>query len=92
MDIRTALITRNAAANAAADLIDTSSTETITAGDIKVGDVLTTLGKVTFPHPVVIARATRIDKHGIIHLVATNGWFTAKPCRLTETATRVAKG
>ena len=89
MDINQQFIARNATANAAADLINTSHTETIKAQNIKIGDVLTALGGKTFAHPVTIAKVSHIDQLGLVHMTATNGWFTSKPCRKTETATRV---
>ena len=85
------LIARNAAANALADSIDTSRTTTVNVSDIKPGDVLTALGAKTFLHPVIIAKVNHVDQFGLVHLIATNGWFTSKPCRKTETATRVLR-
>ena len=85
------LIARNTAANALADSIDTSRTTTVNASDIKPGDILTALGAKTFPHPVIIAKANHIDSHGLVHLIATNGWFTSRPCRKNETVTRVLR-
>lgn len=89
-DTNARLIAQNKAANALADSIDTSRTTTVTADQIKPGDILTKLGKVTFPHPVIIGRANKIGTFGV-QLFGTNGWFTPGPVRFAETATRVLR-
>lgn len=86
----TELKARNAAANTLAESIDTSRTTTVTADQIKPGDILTKLGKVTFPHPVIIGRANKVGTFGV-QLFGTNGWFTPGPVRFAETATRVLR-
>lgn len=91
MDKAQQLIAQNKDANALADSIDTSRTTTVTADQIKPGDILTKLGKQTFPHPVIIASATHIASYGLVHMKATNGWFTSRPCRANETAVRVLR-
>ena len=84
---------RNTAANALADSIDTSRTITVTAADLKPGDVLIKLGKVTFPHPVILAKANVITAAGrtIVALVGTNGWFSGRPANGNDTAVRVLR-
>lgn len=84
---------RNTAANALADSIDTSRTITVTAADLKPGDILISLGKVTFPHPVILATANVITAAGrtLVALVGTNGWFSGRPANGNDTAVRVLR-
>jgi len=84
---------RNAAANALADSIDTSRTITVTAADLKAGDIITKLGKVTFPHPVILDKANVIKAgpRTLVQLVGTNGWFTGRPANGDDTAVRVLR-
>ena len=88
-DVIERLKAQNAAANKAAQDIDSSNTEQITAADIQVGDVITTLGKVVFPFPVTMSKVTVVGGYGLVMLFGTNGWFSGRPVRLAESATRV---
>lgn len=91
MDTNARLIAQNKAANALADTIDTRYVETVTAADVKPGDVLVKLGANAFPHPVIIAKAAPVGQTGLVHMVASNGWFTSRPCRASETVIRVQR-
>jgi hypothetical protein len=84
---------RNTAANALADSIDTSRTTTVTAADLKPGDILLTLGNVTFPHPVILAKANviTVGQRTVVALVGTNGWFSGRPANGDDTAVRVLR-
>lgn len=92
-DTNTRLIAQNKTANALADSLDTSRTTTITAADLKPGDVLLTLGKVTFPHPVILAKANVIKAgpRTLVQLVGTNGWFSGRPANGDDTAVRILR-
>lgn len=59
---------------AAAQNIDTSRTETVTVTNLNVGDVITKLGKVTFPFPITLTKVQKIGGYGYT-LAASTGWF-----------------
>jgi hypothetical protein len=86
------LLARGAYWRAVAEHADTSRTETVTVADLKDGDVITTLGNVTFPFAFVIAKTSEILHGGKsfgYHLTAAHGWFTTRPAKATDTVTRV---
>lgn len=92
-DTNARLIAQNKAANALADSIDVSRTTTVTAADLKSGDILLTLGNVTFPHPVILAKANviTVGRRTLVALVGTNGWFSGRPANGDDTAIRVLR-
>lgn len=82
------ILAKAAATKDAAQRINTSRTEKVTVNDLEVGDVITTLGKVTFPFPFTLDQVQKIGTFGTT-LKAVHGWFTPGPVKGTETVTRV---
>jgi hypothetical protein len=85
------LLARGAYWKAVAEHADTSNTETVTVADLKPGDVITTLGNVTFPFAFVVKPSEILHggKSFGYHLTAAHGWFTTRPAKASETVTRV---
>lgn len=88
MNTATRINDHAAAVKAAAAQIDTSRTEVVDVADLKVGDVITRLGNVTFPFPFTLSKVQGIGGYGFL-LLATHGWGTPGPVKATESATRV---
>lgn len=55
------------------------------AQDLKPGDVITSLGSVTFPFPFTLTFAVRVGSYGMM-LKAAHGWFTPGPVGFHEKA------
>jgi hypothetical protein len=95
LDKNAELLARGAYWKAVAEHADTSNTETVTAADLKDGDVITTLGNATFPFAFVITTTREIAHGGKsfgYHLTAAHGWFSTRPVKATETVTRIIVG
>lgn len=87
-DKYTEILDRAAHWKAVAEHADTSNTETVTVADLKPGDVITTLGNVTFPFAFVLNKVNTIGTYGV-QLFAAHGWFTPRPIKFDDTVTRV---
>jgi hypothetical protein len=88
LDKNAELLARGAYWKAVAEHADTSNTETVTAADLKPGDVITTLGNATFPFPFVLNKVNAVGSYGV-QLIAAHGWFTPCPVKSDDTVTRV---
>lgn len=79
---------RFAAKLAAAQQITVTATETVTAGDIKVGDVIAAIGSATFHPPITISQVRPTPRRKTVVLVSRDGWFSMTPIAATDTAVR----
>ena len=87
-DKNSEILARAAYWKAVAQHADTSVTETVTVADLKAGDVITTLGNVTFPFPFVLNKVNTVGSYGV-QLFSAHGWFTPRPIKFDDTVTRV---
>jgi len=84
-----AFLAANTAAREAASRIDTSRTESVTAADLRVGDVVLSVGATVFPFPFTLSAVQVLTGHRCVVARAVHGWFTTRPIPVAEQVVRV---
>lgn len=88
-DVRARILARAAAVRAAAEALDVSATRSVRMGDLRVGDVVLSVGPKTFPFPFTLTDVKVL--RGVVILRASHGWTNLTPYPAQDKAEIIAR-